>query len=57
MKKEGKKQMTLLHAMERVVELSKDSKLSKEFFRKTKTEIKLLAQSYDITPIRSSCLQ
>ena len=31
--------MTLLHAMERVVELSKDSKLSKEFFRKTKTEI------------------
>ena len=41
--------MTLLHAMERVVELSKDSKLSKEFFRKTKTEIKLLAQSYDIT--------
>ena len=41
--------MTLLHAMERVVELSKDSKLSKEFFRKTKTEIKVLAQSYDIT--------
>ena len=40
--------MTLLQAMERIVELSKDSKLSKEFFRKAKTEIKLLAESYGI---------
>ena len=44
-----KKEMTLLQAMERVVELSRDSKLSKEFFRKAKAEIKLLAESYGIT--------
>ena len=35
--------------MERIVELSKDSKLSKEFFRKAKAEIKLLADSYGVT--------
>lgn len=44
-----KKQMTLLQAMERIVELSRDSKLSKGFFRKAKSEIKLLADSYGIT--------
>ena len=44
-----KKEMTLLQAIERVVELSSDSKMSKEFFRKAKTEIKLLADSYGIT--------
>ncbi len=44
-----KKEMTLLQAMERIVELSRESKLSKEFFRKAKDEIKLLADSYGIT--------
>ena len=44
-----KKEMTLLQAMERVVELSRDSKMSKELFRKAKDEIKLLAESYGIT--------
>ncbi len=41
-----KKQMTLLQAMERVVELSKDSQ---EFMKKAKTEIQLLAKSYEVT--------
>ena len=48
-----KKEMTLLQAMERVVELSRDSKLSKEFFRKAKAEIKLLAESYGITELQA----
>ena len=45
----NKKQKSLLQAMECVVELSKDSKLSKEFFRKAKSEIKLLSDSYGIS--------
>ena len=45
--------MTLLQAMERIVELSKDSKLSKEFFRKVKNEVKLLAESYAITELQA----
>lgn len=49
----AKKDMTLLQAMERIVELSKDSELSKEFFRKVKTEAKLLADSYGITPLQA----
>ena len=53
MAKVMKKEMTLLHAMERVVELSRDSKLSKEFFRKAKAEIKLLAESYGITELQA----
>ena len=44
-----KKQMTLLQAMERVVELSKDSQMSQEFMKKAKAEIQLLAKSYEIT--------
>lgn len=40
---------TLLQAIETVVELSKDSKMSKEFMKKAKTEIQLLAKSYGIT--------
>ncbi|WP_176944343.1 ATP-binding protein [Prevotella communis] len=43
------KDMTLLQAIERVVELSEDSKMSKEFLKKAKTEIQLLAKSYGIT--------
>ena len=41
--------MTLLQAIECVVELSKDSKMSQEFMKKAKTEIQLLANSYGIT--------
>jgi len=48
-----KKQMTLLQAMEHIVELSKDSKLSNDFLRKAKSEIKLLADSYGITEIQA----
>ena len=44
-----KKEMTLLQAIERVVELSSDSKMSPEFMKKAKTEIQLLAKSYGIT--------
>ena len=41
--------MTLLQAIERVVELSSDSKMSQEFMKKAKAEIQLLAKSYGIT--------
>ena len=44
-----KKEMTLLQAIERVVELSSDSKMSPEFMKKVKAEIQLLAKSYGIT--------
>ena len=40
---------TLLQAIERVVELSKDSQMSNDFLRQAKKEIKLLADSYGIT--------
>ena len=43
------KEMTLLQAIERVVELAEDSKLSKEFMKKAKAEIQLLAKSYGVT--------
>ena len=44
-----KKEMTLLQAIEHVVELAEDSKMSKEFMKKAKTEIQFLAKSYGIT--------
>ncbi len=44
-----KKQMTLLQAIERVVALSKDSKLSTAFMRKAKKEIDFLSKSYGIS--------
>ena len=43
------KELTLLQAIERVVELAENSKLSKEFMKKAKTEIQLLAKSFGIT--------
>ena len=49
MKSKTKNEMTLLQAIERVVELAEDSKMSKEFMKKAKTEIQLLAKSYGIT--------
>jgi len=45
----AKKDMTLLQAIERVVELAEDSKMSSEFMKEAKTEIQLLAKSYGIT--------
>ena len=45
----AKKDITLLQAIERVVELAEDSKMSKEFMKKAKTEIQLLAKSFGIT--------
>ena len=45
----NQKEITLLQAIERVVELAEDSKLGKEFMKKAKTEIQLLAKSYGIT--------
>ena len=47
--KSKKKEITLLQAIERVVELAKDSKMSPELMKKAKTEIQLLAKSYGIT--------
>ena len=44
-----KKEITLLQAIEHVVELAEDSKMSKEFMKKAKTEIQFLAKSYGIT--------
>ena len=46
---DDKKKMTLLQAIERVVELSKDSQMSEEFMKKARTEIRFLAKSYGIT--------
>ena len=49
MKRTAKNNMTLLQAMEKTVEVSKDSKMGKSVLQKAKTEIKFLAKSYDIT--------
>ena len=46
---DDKKKMTLLQAIERVVELSKDSQMSEEFMKEARTEIRFLAKSYGIT--------
>ena len=40
---------TLLEAIERVVELSKDSKMSNDFLQNALLEIGLIADSYGIT--------
>ena len=46
-----KKEMTLLQAIERVVELAKDSQMSQKFMKEAKAEIQLLAKSYDTTAL------
>lgn len=48
-KKTAKKQPTLLEAIERVVELSKDSKMSNDFLLAAAPEIGVLTDSYGIT--------
>ena len=47
--KRNEKPLTLIDAIEMVIEKSKDSKLSKEFFKEAKREIKFLAESYGIS--------
>ena len=49
MKKNMMKMPTLLEAVERVVELSRDSKMGDEFMKEAVPEIGLLAHSYGIT--------
>ncbi len=45
----NKKQLTLLNAIERVVEVSRDSKMDKTILKKVKKEIGFLAKSYDLS--------
>ena len=45
----AKTEMTLLEAIERIVELSKGSKLSPKFMESAKAEIELLSGKYEIT--------
>ena len=56
-----KKDMTLLEAVERIVMLSRDSKLSMEFMKSAEIEIKYLAKQYGITMVQavlfSVCIQ
>ena len=54
MKSKSKKpEITLLQAVENIVELSRDSKLSTEFMEKCHDEIQLLAKAYGITPLQA----
>ena len=48
-----KTECTLLQAVERIVEESRDSKLSAKFMDKCQDEIQLVADSYGITPIQA----
>ena len=47
--KRNEKPLTLIDAIETVIEKSEDSKLSKELFKEAKREIKFLADSYGIS--------
>lgn len=49
MKKDKMKKPTLLQAVERVVELSRDSKLSDKFMKEASLEVGFLAESFGIT--------
>lgn len=49
MKKDMMKTPTLLQAVERVVELSRDSKLSDEFMKEASLKVGFLAESFGIT--------
>ena len=48
-----KPECTLLQAVERIVEESRDSKLSAKFMDKCKDEIQLVANAYGITPMQA----
>ncbi len=49
----AKTEMTLLEAIERIVELSKGSKLSPKFMKSAKKEIELLSGKYGITELQA----
>ena len=51
--KSKKPECTLLQAVERIVEESRDSKLSAKFMDKCQDEIQLVADSYGITPMQA----
>ena len=51
--KNAKKQLTLIDAIETIIEKSEDSKLGKELFKEAKREIKFLAESYGISEIQA----
>ncbi len=55
-KRATKSPLTLLNAIERVAELSNDSKLSAKFFTKARTELNFLATSYGITTMQAALL-
>ena len=48
-----KPELTLLQAVERIVELSRDSKLSDKFMEKCKEEIQVVADAYGITSMQA----
>ena len=48
-RKKVEKSLTLIDAIETVIQKSEDSKMGKELFKKAKREIKFLAESYDIS--------
>ena len=52
-KRTVKKQLTLIDAIETIIEKSEDSKLGKELFKEAKREIKFLAESYGISEIQA----
>ena len=51
--KSAEPDITLLQAVERIVEEGRNSKLSTRFMNKCKAEIELVAQAYDITPMQA----
>ena len=46
-------ELTLLQAIERVVELSKDSKLDDEFLESAEPELTLLSSRLGVTPVQA----
>ncbi|MBO7281247.1 MAG: AAA family ATPase [Bacteroidaceae bacterium] len=52
-KRTVKKQLTLIDAIETIIEKSEDSKLGKELFKEAKREIKFLAESYGISEMQA----
>ena len=48
-RKKVEKSLTLIDAIETVIQKSEDSKMGRELFKKAKREIKFLAESYDIS--------
>ena len=52
-KQSKKQELDLLQAVEKIVELAKDSQLSKDFFRKAGKYIKYLSEALDLTKEQS----